>query len=249
MALIKCPRCGQTVLSVASTCPKCSYLFLQEANEESAVGALVECRRCSKRIPPESASCPYCAYPVRRTRVLVRAGIGAGVAFVALVVLLITLGRRGGPDPIVASMAGRPSAQPADDPTSDGYPQPVNAAGSDTALRASPVEAAPPRAAPERSLTSPRQAPPLDTASTGRRTRSSPPIAAGVRNTRWSLDWVNVREGRGVDNAVVIVLRPGIQVQLADQRGGWWAVYVDGTFVGYASGSLFGFEPPPDTTT
>jgi len=248
MALIKCPRCGQTVLSVASTCPKCSYLFLQEPKEESAAGELIDCRRCSKRIPPESASCPYCAYPVRRARVLARAGIGAGVAVVALVVLVVALGRRGSEEPLVASVAGQPPAQPVD-PPSDGQLQPADTAGADTAFRASPVEAAPPRTAAVRSLTPERQALARDTAAARPRPGPVPPEAVGVRGTRWSLDWVNVREGRGVDNAIVTVLRPGVEVQLADQRGGWWAVYVDGTFVGYASGALFGPEPPADTTT
>lgn len=150
---------------------------------------------------------------------------------------------------MVASVAGRTPAQTADTPTSDGHAQLGTTPGTDTALRAAPVEAVPPRAGPERLITPQRQPPPLDTATAGRRPRPSPPLATGVRNTRWSIDWVNVREGRGVDNAIVTVLRPGVQVQLADQRGGWWAVYLDGTFVGYASGALFGFEPPADTAT
>lgn len=150
---------------------------------------------------------------------------------------------------MVASVAGRTPAQTPDTPASDGHAQLGTTAGTDTALRAAPVEAVPPRAGPERSITPPRQPPPPDTATAGRRPRPSPPLATGVRNTRWSIDWVNVREGRGVDNAIVTVLRPGVQVQLADQRGGWWAVYLDGTFVGYASGALFGFDPPADTAT
>ena len=244
MALIKCPRCGQTVLSVASTCPKCSYLLLQEPKEESAAGALVQCRRCSKLIPPESAACPYCAYPIRRVKVLTRAGIAAGVAAVGLITVLIMLGRGAGPESIMASAAGTP-ARTAVEPTTE----PVDRADPDTALSAAAI-AAPAQATPRPAAASPRQPAPRDTATAPvRRPPPTSPTEPAARNTRWSLDWVNVREGRGVDNAIVTVLRPGIRVQVADQRGGWWAVYVEGSFVGYASGALFGAEPPSDTTT
>lgn len=181
---------------------------------------------------------------MRRLSTLVKAGVGAGGAVAALVALLLVLGRRPGHE-MVASVAGtdaRPAVQQSADPL-DAPPlsELTIGRGQDTAIPSAPLAAVP-------SSTLPVTEQPASSATAQPRTpaaRSNP----GSRDTRWSLDWVNIREGRGVASAIVTVLKPGVEVQVADQRGGWWAVYVDGSFVGYASGSLFGVTPPADTPT
>lgn len=64
--------------------------------------------------------------------------------------------------------------------------------------------------------------------------------------TRWTLDWANVREGRALGTRVVRVLRPGLSVQVSDRQAGWWALYADGRVVGYVAGSVLGDQPPPE---
>ena len=97
MALVKCPRCGHTVLSVASACPKCSGLLTQEQFPPSRSGALTECRSCGRRVLTNASACLHCGVrsPGRRgvsllthSR-LVRPGI-IGVAVVLGVVAVRT---------------------------------------------------------------------------------------------------------------------------------------------------------------
>lgn len=88
-------------------------------------------------------------------------------------------------------------------------------------------------------------------------TAISPGVAAGVpaaptpsadsvaTETKWTLDWANVREGRALGTRVVRVLRPGSPVRVTDRQAGWWAFYVDGRVVGYVAGSLLADQPPP----
>jgi hypothetical protein len=70
--------------------------------------------------------------------------------------------------------------------------------------------------------------------------------------TKWTLDWANVRQDRALEAPVVRVLRPGASVQVTDRQLGWWALYLDGRIVGYVAGSVLGDQPPlllsrPDT--
>ena len=76
--------------------------------------------------------------------------------------------------------------------------------------------------------------------------------AGGVSTqTKWTLDWANVRQGRALEAPVVRVLRPGAPVQVSDRQLGWWALYLDGRMAGYVAGSVLGDRPPvlarPDT--
>src|SRR5262249_53515705 len=50
--------------------------------------------------------------------------------------------------------------------------------------------------------------------------------------------WANVREAPGTESAVVKVLKPGDQVNVVREHGGWWAVYHEGRRIGYVSRSL-----------
>lgn len=103
------------------------------------------------------------------------------------------------------------------------------------------AEAAPEAPAPVRS--------PAETAAPA--SAPAPADSAGTE-AKWTLDWVNVREGRGLEAPVVRVLRPGSPVRVSDRQVGWWALHLDGRVVGYVAGSVLGDQPPatvrPDTT-
>lgn len=60
MALIKCPECGQTVLSVASLCPKCSHRLGQEPGQSVEANDLMHCRHCNELMTRRAKVCPHC---------------------------------------------------------------------------------------------------------------------------------------------------------------------------------------------
>jgi RNA polymerase subunit RPABC4/transcription elongation factor Spt4 len=78
----------------------------------------------------------------------------------------------------------------------------------------------------------------------------NPPTTSGPRQVRWATDWVNVRLGPGMNAPIVGALRPGLRVEVEEFENGWWSVYVDGSYVGYAASSLLSRDPPsvPETT-
>lgn len=83
--------------------------------------------------------------------------------------------------------------------------------------------------------------PAVQAATPTRSERGGPPPAT-VR--RWTATWVNVREGRGVENAVVTTLDPGVAVDVHDRQGAWWAVVDAGRHLGYVANSVLLPEPP-----
>lgn len=217
MALIKCPQCGQTVLSVASKCPKCSYLLLQAPAPKGDNRGFTHCRRCEKIIPRNAPICEYCGYPQlarRRIRTVL------GLVLLAAVVVAGVIGVRrltspGEPDP-TTSVALTPTIRPTVADTEAARSVPV----------APPIDAQPvPVASP----------PPADPD-----TSSLPPGA----QVRWSREWANVREGPGTDHPVVGVLRPYTEVAVTGLRAGWWLVYIDGTPLGYVARDLLTAAPP-----
>jgi len=77
------------------------------------------------------------------------------------------------------------------------------------------------------------------------------PPAPRPLQTRYTSDWVNVREGRSVASPVVRVLSPGIPVNVAQMQDGWWEYYESGTMRGYIANSVLESQPPgasPQTT-
>jgi hypothetical protein len=74
----------------------------------------------------------------------------------------------------------------------------------------------------------------------------SPAGESATIETRWIVDWANVREGRALGTRVIRVLRPGSSVQVTDRQAGWWALYADGRVVGYVAGSLLSEQAPLD---
>jgi len=226
VALIKCPQCGQTVLSVASVCPKCSYLLLQNPTPQGEGREFTECRRCGKTIRRDAEACEFCAYPhLARRRMRGAAWTVLGLAVVALGALGIQrLVRRGeGPSAFTTS------AVPVQSRAAPPLPSPVESVSGDSGVPDS-MPIAPPVTA--RPVTEPVP-PPSDTV-------RLPAYAVA----RWTLDWANVREGRGTRFPVLGVLRPAQEVLVDSLRAGWWLVYLNGRPSGYVATDLLTDQPP-----
>jgi Bacterial SH3 domain/Double zinc ribbon len=84
MALIKCPECGQTVLSVASLCPHCSHRLGAESGQSAEVNDLAHCRHCDELMTRRAKVCPHCG--------LKQHGKGPIVAVGLSVVIVLVLG-------------------------------------------------------------------------------------------------------------------------------------------------------------
>ncbi len=230
MTLIKCPNCGHTVSSVASKCPQCGTLLSEYRFIQGQSGALTECRRCARKVLSGATVCPYCGTPKPGRRIPYAAGALLLAAVVPALVLVALQERApGAAVPQRGPEQAQQPAQPA--PLEESAPQATGA----PAARA--TQEPPPR----------REAP----LSVG------PAVGPGLgappsTETRWTLDWTNVRQARGLDAPVVRVLKPGTAVQVGDRVSGWWAVYLEGRLVGYAAGSLLAATPPgplrPDTS-
>jgi len=216
MALIKCPQCGQTVLSIASKCPKCSHLLLQ-ARAQGDDHEFTHCRRCEKIIPRSVAICEYCGYPQLARRRL-RIAVGLVLAAVAIAAAVIGASRLMGPRES-ETVGSQPTARVVQATTED-------TTARDTVPVAPPIEA----------QRVPTPAPPPTTPET-----ASPVADASMR---WAVDWANVREGPGTDYPIVGVLRPGTPVTAASRRRGWWLVSVDGSELGYVARDLLTDQPP-----
>lgn len=219
MTLIKCPGCGHTVSSVASKCPQCGTLLSQFRFVQGEGGALTECRRCARKVLSGATTCPYCGIsrPGRRPPYLAVALLAA----IAVPALILTALRVRGPEGTAAFPVAPSAAQPR--AVAAAVPPPP------------PTEPAPAVAEPSAGLGAP-----VD---------SGRVLAAGdivPTQSKWTVDWANVREGRALGTRVVRVLRPGTSVQVADRQAGWWALYADGQLVGYVAGSLLSDQPPPD---
>ena len=221
MTLIKCPGCGHTVSSVASRCPQCGDQLSQFRFVQGEGGGLTECRRCSGKVLSGARVCPYCG--------VARPGRRSPVALLVLAVALAL--------PMMAIVALRNRA-PQPPPAVEAQAQPVVEPPGESAAPASATQAELPRLEPSAPLRAPAVAP------------DSSALAAPTQ-TKWTLDWANVRERRELQAPVVRVLRPGASVQVNDRQLGWWALYLDGRMVGYVAGSVLGDQPPflsrPDT--
>ncbi|MDH3290027.1 MAG: hypothetical protein OEO20_06230 [Gemmatimonadota bacterium] len=218
MTLIKCPQCGQTVLSVASVCPKCTYLLLQPPTPQGEEREFVSCRRCDKVIPRSAPICQYCGYPQRfrrRLRVIGAVVLGA----TALAVGFIGFGHWR-PDADRTAAESRPATPPAFTPQQPPAEAPV------TVVRPPATEGTGTDTAPARPAT----------------TSASPPASARPSTpgmaSRWTVTWANVRDTPVLESGIVGILRPGSQINGVRVAGGWWAVYRGDSLIGYVASSL-----------
>jgi ribosomal protein L37E len=233
MVMIRCPNCGQRTLDVASKCPKCGHVLLQNPLEASAQSDLVSCRRCGKHIDRRTAVCPYCGHHVSRARKLMRAGwVFAGLAVVAAAGY--GAWRGGYLEALIPKQTPAAATAPSpQEPVSQAPPtaQPIVVLPVDSGRAADSVATAPPTpqtTAPE--TTAPSPSPVAD-----------PP---GSFLVRWTSEWANVRESRSIDSPVVRVLAPGSEVRVARMRDGWWEYYESGAMRGYIANSVLGADPP-----
>lgn len=236
MALIKCPKCGQTVLSVASVCPKCGHMLLQSPTPHGESGAFTPCRRCGKIVARTAATCEYCGYPQRWRRRLRRATLGVfGLAVLAAAVVGILRWNDGSARVPQIQPSPAPPMPAPPDTTSGGGLAVDSGAAADTLPPLADTIVVPPPVRPDTAM--PESAP----------TPEPRRVTTSMLN-RWTLTWTNLREGPGSEYAVVRVLRPGARVQVADVTRGWWAVYRDGALEGYVANSVLGDRPfPPDS--
>jgi len=83
MALIKCPKCGQTVLSVASLCPHCSHRLGLEPGPSVETNDLMHCRHCDELMTRRAKVCPHCGLKQRGNGAFVVVGVAAVIILAA----------------------------------------------------------------------------------------------------------------------------------------------------------------------
>jgi RNA polymerase subunit RPABC4/transcription elongation factor Spt4 len=244
MVMIRCPDCGQSVLDIASSCPKCGRVLIQNPLETHDWASLRACGRCGKHIDRDVPLCPYCGHKVRAARIAQRVAIAA-VALAVAAAAGVGLWRSGMLDSVweAARAGGRPAASPPLTAETAAVPPllaqdtvppqatPILAAVPDTAVGDTGAAGAP---APARSVTA-------DPAT--RTADAAPPVRRGLV-TRWTTEWANVRAARSVESAVVQVLPPGRAVEVREMRQGWWALHAGGAVVGYVANSVLTTDPP-----
>jgi hypothetical protein len=235
MALIKCPKCGQTVLSVATTCPKCQHLLTQNPLQQGGHTNLTQCRHCQKMIPGDSITCEYCGYAVRFRRTLRRItwSVVAGftVALAAVAAVLIQAENRDRPRAEATSPPPLPDVPPRGTTTRSDTSQPATDTVTDTATRTTvPAGTTRPETTRTRSAA----------AATTPESLRPPPTAA----VRYVTVWGNLRATRDTLSPAIGTIAPGTRVLVGPPRLGWYAVYVDSVFAGYMAGDLLSPEAP-----
>lgn len=224
MAYIECPRCHQRALSVATTCPRCGHDFTDQRVRHSG----------QHPVPPDNAK--------RQQRVI---AIVASLTLLLLFIALQSAGRgvRSGQErkDDLSGMAS-PAVAAADSTAPDTVvveaPAPAPA-GQAEETAAAAVATAPPKAAPKPPEPTRRKPAPIPLATSAR--IDAPPPGPG--EARYAVTWVNVRDGRSINAAVVRVLNPGELVRVRDYEGGWWQAILDGKPIGYVGNSVLQRQP------
>jgi hypothetical protein len=240
MVMIRCPECGQRVLDVASSCPHCHRVLIQNPLETHDWTALIECGRCHKHIDRSARVCPYCGHQVRAARMAVRTTAGI-LGAVALVVIGIILVRTGVIADFVQNFrpASRASAPQAEAPPAVVAEPPDRSTIAAASPDSSPSATAQ-RGATESTRVAETLAPPVSVPA------PSAPVTLGDVVTRWTADWANVRRDRSIESPAVQVLPPGREIQVGDRQRGWWVVYADQRPIGYIANSVLTAIPPTD---
>ena len=74
-----------------------------------------------------------------------------------------------------------------------------------------------------------------------------PTIVLPSTQTKWTSEWANVREGRGLTDSILRILTPGQRVEVDSLRARWWLVYLDGQRIGYVHQTVIQDEAPVDS--
>ncbi len=117
MALIKCPECGHTVLSVASTCPNCQHRMTPEVAHSGELTTVVQCRTCGELMSGDSTRCPHCGESTRRPILVWIALAVAVVALIAVVWLVLRDGADSEPEAPPPTLTPEVSRFPVQSPT------------------------------------------------------------------------------------------------------------------------------------
>lgn len=212
MALVKCPNCNQTVLSVASVCPKCGFLLTQHRGPERQHGALTECRRCGGQVSSTARKCPYCGSYRPAKSFAVHPGV--------VIAVLVSVLAAGAATSVVRRLAA-----------------PTPASLLPAPAEPTPSEPAP--AAPVPTPSEPTRNPSIIVPPPGQAT--SPPVATSVpphTRVRFTVNWANVRAAPDSTAPVVRVLRPAQRVEVADRQGRWWSAWLDGEPIGFVANAI-----------
>ena len=237
MVMIRCPECGQRVLDVASSCPHCHRVLIQNPLETHDWTDLIECGRCHKHIERSARVCPYCGHNVRGARVATRT-VAAVLGVAALVAVGVILVRTGAIADLTRSFrsAPQPTASAPQSPPAVAEQVPDTSLGEATVPDSTQATRAEPSLPPPAAATPPRPS-----------TAPLPTAAETVQLvTRWTADWANVREGRSIETPAVQVLPPGREIHVGDRQQGWWVVYADARPIGYIANSVLTATPPTD---
>jgi len=243
MVMIRCPGCGQHVLDVASSCPKCRRVLIQNPLETHDWGTLRACGRCGKHIERDVVLCPYCGHHVRAARFARRTALSAAV-IVVVAAAGVGVWRSGVVgslrDAVGAPRSPTASTQPPPEPS----PLPTMPTADSAGPRAAPILAAAPDTADSEGATASPPAPMRGVVAGPTTLPAEAPPRPRDLVTRWTMEWANVRAERSVESAVVQVLPPGRAIEVRDMRQGWWALHADGIVVGYIANSVLTTEPP-----
>jgi RNA polymerase subunit RPABC4/transcription elongation factor Spt4 len=222
MPLMACPQCGQSVSSLASVCPKCSYSLREQRLKEGHKGPQIVCRKCGHQIPAQANVCPHCGvdFPKRTFNLLL-----AAIPIVAIIIIFAIIKLLPGGQDVTGSAAAPPplaTAPPVITPpqTEVVLENPTEPARAVSVERAPPIVVQTPPRTAERADTSVRA------------------------TTRWTADWVNVRRDPLPTAPVEQQLNPGVRVEVGGFEAGFWEVYLEGRRLGYVANSLLLSEPP-----
>jgi hypothetical protein len=111
---------------------------------------------------------------------------------------------------------------------------------SDTTVAAAPIIVSPPETVATARIDAAAPPPAVLVAPAPRTETRLPALRA-----KWTAEWANVRADRTVASPVVRVLAPGQKVEIGDLELGWWALFENGTLLGYVANSVLTETPPP----
>lgn len=239
MALIKCPQCTQTVLSIASRCPRC-FSDLKNPSEFGINNEMTECRKCGRGMLARMSACPHCG--ARRTSASTVGFAVMAVAALGLIGFAVWSVIRQPPATAVALTTVAPAA--AVDSIATKTAPAVELRTIAPPLRVRPItgggsrsDSASPDSSAERALAIARAREALAQATQPADDSAGSGPSVGIK-VRWAAQWANVRGAPSADSEVVEVLKPGQQIAIGARRGGWLLVVENGREVGYVAGDL-----------
>lgn len=211
-------------------CPHCGHTVLSVASQCPACSGTLGQTYLGPEHEGELAECRSCGHPVRtRTAVCPHCGMEKPAGRPAAV--RVTL-------PVLAAVL---LAAIAISLRQVAFRQ-APAAPASQSVVARPLLAAPP-------LRDSRPADSAVTAPAPQPPRSPPPAVEDetTLQTRWTVDWSNMRRGPSNEAPIVRVLPPGTLVRGTLDKWGWWAIQWQGDTVGYIAGALLRATRPSRT--